>query len=335
MSTPRCLPASTTFSPPLRGSDRLSATGFRRLWRRAPGRLLVGRHRGQNRARAASCALVLGAAFAFGPSGLALADPAAKPQRIVSINMCIDELVLRLADRERIASVTWLSQDARNANMADAARKFPANHGLAEEVLSYHPDLVLAGAFTTRTTIMLLKRVGMPVVEFGVPETLDGVRQQIREVAAALGEQPRGEALITEMDGRLAALAGKRHPRRLSAIVMRPNGFTVGRGSLVDDIMARAGLDNLAARLGIDSYLQISLEAVALENAEVLILNGESGGLPSLATEALHHPIVTRLAGRLEVVSVPSRLWTCAGPSLVDAIRLLIDATGKPTSPPS
>jgi iron complex transport system substrate-binding protein len=77
----------------------------------------------------------------------ALAEEA-KPARVVSINMCTDELLLRLADRDRIASVTWLSRDGRNANMAEVAATIPANHGLAEEVVSYHPDLVLAGVYT-------------------------------------------------------------------------------------------------------------------------------------------------------------------------------------------
>lgn len=56
-------------------------------------------------------------------------------------------------------------------------------------------------------------------------------------------------------------------------------------------------------------------------------LNGESNGAPSLATEALHHPIVAKLADRLKLVSMPSRLWTCAGPSVLDAVQLLMDET--------
>ena len=83
-------------------------------------------------------------------SGLAATE---RPARIVSLNMCTDELVLRLADPARIASVTWLSQDPRNANMAEAARRIPANHGLAEEALGFRPDLVVAGAYTTRATV--------------------------------------------------------------------------------------------------------------------------------------------------------------------------------------
>ncbi len=91
--------------------------------------------------------------------------------------------------------------------------------------------------------------------------------------------------------------------------------------------MERAGLVNLASRLGIDNYLQIPLETVALQQADVLILNGESAGAPSLATEALHHPIVEKLGEKLKVVSMPSGLWTCAGPSVLDAVELLIERT--------
>jgi iron complex transport system substrate-binding protein len=251
----------------------------------------------------------------------------ARPQRIVSINMCTDELLLRLADPGQIASVTWLSQDPRNANMADDAGRFPANHGLTEEVVSYDPDLVLAGAFTSRTTVALLKQTGMRVVEVGVPRTFADTRQNIRDIANVIGQSSKGEALIHDMDARLERLAGQVTGPPLKAIVLRPNGFTVGRGSLVDEIMEHAGLDNLAARLGIDNYLQIPLEAVVLQKAEVLILNGDSDGAPSLATEALHHPIVDALAGRLRLVAMPARLWTCAGPSIVDAADLLIEQT--------
>lgn len=256
-------------------------------------------------------------------SGLSATE---QPARIVSLNMCTDELVLRLADRERIASVTWLSQDPRNANMAGAARRVPANHGLAEEVLGFKPDLVVAGAYTTRATVSLLGRVGVGVREFGVPRNLAEMKVQITEMAEVLGEPARGQALLAGIEQRLQALAARRVERPLRAIVLRPSGFTVGRGSLVDEILTRAGLVNIAAELGVESYGQIALETVALGGAEILILNETPDGPPSLAHEILHHPVIERLGDRLKLVALPSRLWTCAGPSVLDAIELLVRA---------
>jgi iron complex transport system substrate-binding protein len=275
----------------------------------------------------------VGFAFAFGlwlavAGGLAHADDTpAKPQRVVSLNMCTDELVLRLASPKHIASVTWLSQDPRNANMAARALVVPANHGLVEEVLAYKPDLVIAGAYTTRSTVALLKRVGVPVREFGVPSNLAEMRQQIRDMANLLGERQNGEELIAGIDARLAALANRPRTAQPRAIVLRPNGFTTGRGSLVDEILTTAGLTNLAAELGIDNYGQIALETVALGKADILILNTTPDGPPSLAHEILHHPVLARLGDRLKLVALPSKLWTCAGPAVIDAIELLLDAT--------
>ena len=265
----------------------------------------------------------------IGVAAAQAADPAAKPRRIVSINMCMDELVLRLADRDTIASITWLSQDPRNANMAEAAKGLPVNNGLAEEALSYHPDLVLAGAFTERSTIALLDEVGAPVIEFSVPETLDGVRAQIREVAAVLGEAARGEALVADIDRRLARISVDANRAPLRAIILRPNGYTVGPGSLVDEILRRAGMANLAARLDVGAYQQIPLERLAMLDADVLIVDSEGFAEPSLATAALSHPIVAALSRRLKVVTLPSRLWTCPGPGVVEAVQRLADATAE------
>lgn len=272
--------------------------------------------------RATAAALAAAAVLSCAPI-----PASARVQRIVSLNMCTDELVLRLADTGRIASVTWLSQDPRNANMAEVARRVPANHGLVEQVLALKPDLVIAGAHTTRATVGLLKRVGVTPREFGVPRNLAEMRAQIREMAALLGEEARGEALIAGIDARLDALAARRPMRPLRAIVLRPNGFTVGRGSLVDEILTQAGLVNIAAELGIESYGQIPLETVALAGADVLVLNDTPAGPPSLAHEVLHHPLIGSLSGRLRLVALPSRLWTCAGPSVVEAIELLAAAT--------
>src|SRR5258708_2770739 len=81
------------------------------------------------------------------------ADSAVKPMRIVSMHLCLDELVLRLADHKNIASVTWLSQSPSSSNVSQLAAEMPINHGLAEEIIPLKPDLVLAGLYTSRTAV--------------------------------------------------------------------------------------------------------------------------------------------------------------------------------------
>src|SRR5690606_1418517 len=93
-------------------------------------------------------------------AGLALfarnpADAVENPQRVVSINVCTDQLALLLADEGQLESVSYLSQDPELSVMAAKARKMPVNYAQAEEVFLMKPDLVLAGTFSSRATVGL------------------------------------------------------------------------------------------------------------------------------------------------------------------------------------
>ncbi len=273
------------------------------------------------------------------PAGLVLAallagtPAAAAPLRVSSLNLCADELVLRLLPPEQVASITFLGADPRLSTVAGRAAGVAINHGRAEEILRDRPDLVVTGRYTTRITSAFLKRLGFPVAEVGAPADMDAVRAEIRDLAAALGVPDRGEALVAETDAALAAVppapvAG----RRPKAIVLNPNGATVGRGSLVDAMMTRAGLDNLAADMGLESYGRLPLETVLLAGADILVLDAERDGPPALATELLKHPALRALGDRVTIVSVPGRLWTCGGPQLADAVTLLAAARDEALS---
>ena len=247
-----------------------------------------------------------------------------KPARVASLNICTDELLLRLAPLSRIASVTWLSREPEESNVADLAARVPVNHGLAEEIIPLTPDLVIAGAFTARMAVALLKRTHVPVAEFDVPPNdIASVRTQIRQMAALLQERDRGEQLIDDIDRRLAAIGPVNSTGRPRALVLNPNGYIAGPGTLVDEVFTRAGLDNVAAHMDLGNYQQVPLEKLVNESVDVLIVNASSDGPPALATELLHHPILAQLGSHTHIVVLPSRLWSCAGPGVVDAIERL------------
>jgi iron complex transport system substrate-binding protein len=258
-----------------------------------------------------------------GAAALSLLAPAPgwSAERIVSLNLCTDELLLRLAP-EKVASITWLSRSPSGSNVPDLAGRVPVNHGLAEQVVAADPDLVLAGTFTARIAVGMLRRTAIPVVEFSPPRSFDEVRQQIRDTAALLQAEDKGRALNEEIDRRVAAVAGKPRGARPTAVVLNPNGATVGQGSLADQIMTAAGFDNIAATLRTGIYAQIPLEVVALHKVDVLIVSAARDGPPAMATEALRHPILARLT-QTRIVVMPGRLWNCAGPGVAEAAERL------------
>jgi iron complex transport system substrate-binding protein len=262
------------------------------------------------------------ALLAFAPN-VSAAGEAHKPTRIVSVNLCTDELVLRLADHQNIASVTWLAATSSASNVADLAMQVPVNHGLAEEVIPLAPDLVVAGLYTARAAVALLKRTGIPVLDLDVPRSLSEIRAQYRQVGEALGEAERAARIIAEMDSRLAGIPVNLTSPRPRAMVFNANGYTIGKGTLTDEIITRAGMENLSATLGIDKYGQVSLETVVTNAVDVLIVSAYRDGPPAMATEVLRHPVLAKISDRTRIAVVPSRLWACAGPGNIDAIALL------------
>lgn len=279
------------------------------------------------KARRAIAALLLAGVVSAG---------SAAPQRIVSLNLCADELVLRLAAPGTVKSVTWLARDPALSNVSVLAQAVPVNRGLAEDIVPLAPDLVIAGAYTTRTAVALLQRLGISVLELGVPSSVEEALAQITTVAAALGTQANGAQLIADIRSRLSALpvAAPGSARPIGA-VYQPNGFTIGRGSLVNDLLSRAGIRNLAVERRVDNYGELPLELLLFAQPDLLIMNATEDRGPAIAYEVLRHPALARRYRGERVVSVPSAWWSCPGPRLVDAVQRLQQAAQRLPLPPN
>src|SRR5690554_3799563 len=96
---------------------------------------------------------------------------AAAPERIVSLNLCVDQYLLALADRDQIAALTQFARDPEVSAAAAHAEGFHQIRGAAEEVVQLNPDLVLGGSLTRRDTRNLLRRMGYRVVDVPTAET--------------------------------------------------------------------------------------------------------------------------------------------------------------------
>ena len=260
---------------------------------------------------------------------IAAAPASAAPQRIMSLNLCADQLVLALAPPGTIVSVTYLARDCQVSVACAAAARTPINYGTAEEMIASTPDLLIAGRYTTRTTVAVARKFGFAVRDLDVPNTIEAVQAQIREIAEAVGAPERGEAMVAAIDRDLAALSPVPAGPRPLAAVYQTSGFTVGKGSMIDDLLTRAGFDNLATRLDIDNYPSLPLEELVIGQPDLLIMEGLPEARPSLGGSLLEHPVLAAGFPADRQAVVPQRLWNCGGPSIVDALRILTDARDR------
>ncbi len=281
-------------------------------------------HTGQQRPRGHCFQAALAAVVLIMGAG-SPTPTSAKPERIVSINLCTDQLVMLLADRDRIASLSFLAADPRASAVASEVSGLIANHGLVEEILPMNPDLVLAGTYTTQPSVFLLRNLGYPVVELPLAANLDDIRSNIRIVAGAIGEAARGEAMIAAFDSKLPPQrAAQARPRPL-AVLYWANGYTSGKGTLANAAVEAAGFRTLGRELGLTGTSQLPLETLLATEPDVLVVGQERDG-PALANEIFRHPALKRAFATRPKVSVPDHLWVCGTPYVADAIAQLSTA---------
>ena len=125
---------------------------------------------------------------------------AAELPRIASMNVCTDQLLLTLAEPKQILGLSRYSRDAFQSWAAEEARRYRILSGGAEDILVLRPDIVVASLFDKRATRELLKQKGLHLAEFGVPRSLDEVKDHIREMGAIVQHPDRASAEIARLD---------------------------------------------------------------------------------------------------------------------------------------
>lgn len=239
------------------------------------------------------------------------------PQRVMSLSLCTDQLLLQLVPPERITSVTYLSREAGSSYLSAKAFGVPINYGNAEEVARERPDLVLTGTYSTPAARMLLRRLGAPLVEVPPAEDFDQIRAVTRQVAGAVGATEKGEALIAEMDIALADLARTKPTRRIVVAGWTTSGTVPTKGTLFDSILTAAGGENVADLISREprygQFTAFDLEQVLALRPDILAYGNSRVGRPDLSGEQLRHPVVRRFfAGRQ--IAYPEPLYSCGLP---------------------
>ena len=263
---------------------------------------------------------VLGLAAVIGVAGpAASAAGRGPPRRIMSTNICTDLLLLQLAPKARIASVTFMAPEAARGLFPGAAAGIPLNHGAAEDVVNFKPDLILDSGLSSPLVRTLARRVGARVIAVTAANSFQDIRDSLRQVGAAVGEPARAAALIRHMDATLSDLAAHPPRRRLRVVAWSGGAAVPGKGSIPDAIITAAGAVNVAARPG-PAESTFGVEELLMADPDALVFGRATLGQPSLLSDEGQHRIVRRLyAGRR--IAYNDVAHTCGLPQSADAAR--------------
>lgn len=246
----------------------------------------------------------------------------AKPQRIVSIGLCTDQLLLMLAERAQIASLSVWAVDTNMSYMHASVGEIPLNNASVEEVVQFKPDLVLASEFVARDTVKFLRQLGYEVRQLPVATSIAQIYAQLRRFGEWTGNEASAQQAIEQMQLRLAATRSRYLSRPLKRVIIySPNGYTIGANTLENDLFRHAGYRNLAAEMGIEGFRAISLETLVAADPDVLQIDRRLSQQISLATVQLDHPVLDKLIRAREFLDIPTRLRICAGPMITEAVE--------------
>ncbi|WP_166037688.1 ABC transporter substrate-binding protein [Sphingosinicella sp. YJ22] len=231
------------------------------------------------------------------------------PVRVVSLNLCTDELLLLLGTPAQIASVTHLAHKPEETPLWRKARRHRANDGTLASAAALRPDLVLTmGGGGDRLGIAA--RLGVEAVDLPFPQSIDDVMASIHTVAAALGREAEGTAAIA----RIEALRRSAPEQSVDTLWVGGGGRTVAAEGLEAQWMALAGLRQRPV-----AGDRIELETLLVRPPAVLLRSDYRAEQYSQGQAWLNHPLA-RAARDSRTIATDGRRWTCMGPPLVDEI---------------
>jgi iron complex transport system substrate-binding protein len=226
------------------------------------------------------------------------------PTRIVSTYLACEENLAALVPVERVAAVSVYADDPSVSNCLGVYPPSVARlRSDPEQVLAVEPDLVCISGYNDLESVRLLAAAGLPLLRQSQISSFADMTARIRLLGAAVGADARAEALVREIEAELGEAERRlRGARPVRVLYFDPLGYTMGSGTIVDEMLTRAGGLNVAVELGVRGSGQIGLEALFALEPEAIVMPRYADVMPAL-TALAGSPIWNRVpavaAGRL------------------------------------
>lgn len=229
-------------------------------------------------------------------------------ERVVSMNLCVDKLLLRLLPLDQIAGLSYLSQNPDYSGYHEAIPKHKTHRGQVEELVQLQPDVIIAGEFGATEAVATLRHLGLTVETVSLPRTLQQSQEFILTIGRLIGAEAKARAYWQQQEIQIQEAQQRvRKQGATRTLLYSPNGMAIGKGTLEDTILTHIGLTNAAEEMGIEGWRIVSLEDLLVLQADRILLTGTSRHF-SLAQEILSHPV---LRERVSAEVMPEGLSVC------------------------
>ena len=261
-----------------------------------------------------------------------------KPQRIISMSISTDEILIDLVPASRITAFSRLVDDPGISNVVERAQSVGSrvDGQSSEAIMALHPDLVLIPDFVKPEVIQSLRDMNLQIYVYRTPKSMEDVRQCIRFLAEAVGEKERGEMMVTAMDEHLKKVQEKigtiPKEKQKRLVFIRSNGAYYNPQASFNDVCKYAQVRNALDELHYDKAGFVNQEAVVQLNPDVFLLAGWNydgqHDPKQMEEELLNNPgyLTTDAVKNKRVYTVPAKHVLSVSQYIVNAVEDLANA---------
>ena len=212
------------------------------------------------------------------PSGASI-DLPEKIESIVVLAPSIAETVVALGLGDKI-----VGYDLNSVGLAGLPENVPTFDTVSpdvEQLVALAPDVLFVSSlslYDQEAPYQPLINAGVCVICVPTSESIDGVKSDIQFLAAALGANEAGQAVLNKLNAELDALAATAasipEPQRKSVyfeISAAPWMYSTGSGTYLDEMITLIGGVNVLA--GQDGWISVEGETIVAADPDVIFTN--------------------------------------------------------------
>lgn len=229
------------------------------------------------------------------------------PQRIVSLDLCMDWNLAYHANPNQIAALSPL---VHQYPVDWLQPTWPTHDGSLEHIVQLQPDLILVGEYSAFLLRERLKSLGYRVEVLPLPTSLEQIEDYERRFFQLIGLNPDH-------------VPAAPHPQTPTAtakriLILESNGMGTGRDTFEHQIIELAGWQNY-----IDASYRVALDLEQLlsEPPDAIVFNAPNAR--ALANRFAEHPVLQRSIPQEQWITVEDWRWQCPGSWSWDLIRQL------------
>ena len=243
------------------------------------------------------------------------------PTKIVSLAPSNTEILFALGLNDKIVGVDQFSDYPEAAKAIKKIGGFSDTN--IEAVTALAPDLILASSIQSKAQIAALEKQNFMVLILN-PSDLAGVVKDFKLVGQATNTNDKAQTLSDNFQKRLDAVTTKIKSASAKPSVyfeLDPTLYTVGPGSFVDDIIQKAGGQNIVTDAS-NPYPQLTQEVIVGKSPQVIFVGDDTSGTDT-PDKIMARPGWNTIAAvkNKRVYAINADLTNRPGPRAVDGVE--------------